>query len=59
MNAPIVHEWLCQVGRDLMSARHCAYAPEPALDRAAFFIQQLAKIKSWVAEIEGPRETRP
>ena len=43
MNASIVHEWLYQVGRDLLSARNCAHAPEPTLDRAAFFIQQAAE----------------
>jgi HEPN domain-containing protein len=43
MSAPIVHEWLYQVERDLMSARNCAHAPEPTLDRAAFFVQQAAE----------------
>ena len=43
MNASIVREWLYQVGRDLLSARNCAHAPEPTLDRAAFFIQQAAE----------------
>jgi HEPN domain-containing protein len=43
MSTPIVHEWLYQVERDLMSARNCAHAPEPTLDRAAFFIQQAAE----------------
>jgi len=43
MNVSIVREWLYQVGRDLLSARNCAHAPEPTLDRAAFFIQQAAE----------------
>ena len=43
MNAPIVCERLYQVGRDLLSARNCAHAPEPTLNRAAFFIQQAAE----------------
>jgi HEPN domain-containing protein len=43
MSAPIVREWLYQVERDLMSARNCAHAPEPTLDRSAFFIQQAAE----------------
>jgi HEPN domain-containing protein len=43
MSVPIVHEWLYQVERDLMSAGNCAHAPQPTLDRAAFFIQQAAE----------------
>jgi HEPN domain-containing protein len=61
MNARIVREWVYQVGRDLMSARNCARAPEPTPDRAAFFIQQAAeKLVKAILIVHGiePRWTR-
>lgn len=43
MDTSIVREWLYQVERDLLSARNCVHAHEPAADRAAFLIQQAAE----------------